>query len=170
MAPAVTATLPVEVPAYKLRPVSKDAFPDGIRTSGQHPPLYEKLKSYEEFPEQITGSTVWKKEDYVDNPERWVHRFSKEEATELGAAADAFMASGTPLTGITKVGKDNSGWLAYTHDEGQLPIAQDGWFSFRYPSRIVEWQRVHTLQRFPCSRMGQPQVCRCVYGSRNIPW
>ncbi|MCJ1327306.1 hypothetical protein MMC10_003974 [Thelotrema lepadinum] len=102
MAPAVTATLPVEVPAYKLRPVSKDAFPDGIRTSGQHPPLYEKLKSYEEFPEQITGSTVWKKEDYVDNPERWVHRFSKEEATELGAAADAFMASGTPLTGITK--------------------------------------------------------------------
>ena len=108
MAPAVTAIPPVQVPAHKLRPISKDAFPDGIRTSGQHPPQYEKLKNFEDFPGQITGSTVWRKEDYVHNPERWVHRFSKEETTELGAAADAFMASGTPLTGITKVGDDKS--------------------------------------------------------------
>ena len=79
-----------------------DIFPDGIRTSGQHPPLYEKLKSYDDYPKEITGPTVWKSEDYQNNPERWVHWFTEEEKVELGAAADAFMASGQPLTGITK--------------------------------------------------------------------
>ena len=80
----------------------KDVFPDGIRTSGQHPPIYEKLKTYEEFPKEITGPTVWKSEDYQHNPERWVHWFTEEEKAELGEATDAFMASGVPLTGISK--------------------------------------------------------------------
>ena len=31
-----------------------------------------------------------------------MHHFTEEEKTELSAAADAFMASGVPLTGITK--------------------------------------------------------------------
>ena len=82
--------------------VPKDIFPDGIRTSGQHPPIYEKLKTYEEFPKEITGPTVWKPEDYQHNPERWVHWFTEEEKAELGAATDAFMASDIPLTGISK--------------------------------------------------------------------
>ena len=107
MAPAVTESRPL--PAHQLRPVSKDIFPDGIRTSGQHPPLYDRLRGFDEFPAQITGPTVWKKEDYTNNPERWVHRFSSREVDELGAAADAFLAAGTPLTGITKVGS-----LSYT--------------------------------------------------------
>ena len=80
----------------------KEIFPDGIRTSGQHPPIYEKLKTYNDFPKEITGPTVWKAEDYQNDPERWVHRFTEQEKAELGAAADAFMTSGIPLTGITK--------------------------------------------------------------------
>lgn len=80
----------------------KHIFPDGIRTSGQHPPIYEKLRSYDNYPKQITGPTVWKSEDYQNNPERWVHWFTEEEKAELGAAADKFMASGVPLTGMTK--------------------------------------------------------------------
>ena len=96
--PRSTPTAP-----HMLRPVSKDIFPDGIRTSGQHPPQYESLRSFEEFPEQISGPTVWRRQDYSSNPERWVHRFSGEEIEEMSAAADTFMSSGTPLTGITKV-------------------------------------------------------------------
>lgn len=102
MAPALTQSPPA--PIHNARAVPKDIFPDGIRTSGQHPPVYEQLKTFDEFPEQITGPTVWKNEDYAENPERWVHRFSGEEIEEMSAAADAFLAAGTPLTGITKVG------------------------------------------------------------------
>lgn len=81
----------------------RSIFPDGIRTSGQHPPLYDVLKPYEEFPKEIAGPTVWKKEDYVDKPEAWVHRFTKEEIQELSEAADQFIERGIPLTGISKV-------------------------------------------------------------------
>lgn len=81
----------------------KDIFPDGIRTSGQHPPVYDQLKPYSEFPREITGQTVWKKEDYENNPEKWIHPFTAEEIQELSDTADRFIESGTPLTGITKV-------------------------------------------------------------------
>ncbi|EGO61020.1 hypothetical protein NEUTE1DRAFT_144321 [Neurospora tetrasperma FGSC 2508] len=88
--------------AYRNQNAPRDIFPDGIRTSGQHPPLYDVLKPYSEFPKEITGPTVWKREDFVNNPERWVHPFTDEEVQELSDTADAFIASGTPLTGISQ--------------------------------------------------------------------
>lgn len=81
----------------------RDIFPDGIRTSGQHPPLYDALKPFSEFPKEITGPTVWRKEDFENSPEKWTHPFTPEEVEELGKAADNFIASGTALTGISKV-------------------------------------------------------------------
>jgi len=87
--------------------VSRSVFPDGIRTSGQHPPLYEKLRPYSDFPVEVDGPTVWKKEDYLDNPERWTRRLTDDEVRELGDAADRFIESGTPLTGISKVSSDS---------------------------------------------------------------
>ncbi|CAI4210958.1 unnamed protein product [Parascedosporium putredinis] len=80
----------------------RSIFPDGIRTSGQHPPLYDTLKPYSEFPKEITGPTVWRKEDYENNPERWTRPFTDQEVEELGRAADNFINSGTALTGISK--------------------------------------------------------------------
>lgn len=88
-------------------PSNEDAprhiFPDGIKTSGQHPPIYDALKSYSEFPKEIMGPTVWAKEDFDNRPETWTHPFTDEEIEELGQTADAFIASGTALTGISKV-------------------------------------------------------------------
>jgi hypothetical protein len=84
-------------------PVPLDVFPDGLKTTGQHPPLYEELHPFDEFPKQISGPTLWKAEDYRDAPEKWTHRFTAEEVAELSATADAFLASKTPLTGISKV-------------------------------------------------------------------
>jgi len=81
----------------------RSIFPDGIRTSGQHNPLYDQLRPYSEFPKEISGPTVWKREDYVNNPERWTHRFTEDELQELSDTADRFIASGTPLTAISKV-------------------------------------------------------------------
>lgn len=104
MAPAATQSMP-EMPSgvFSYDKPSKSVFPDGIKTSGQSAPNYDQLKPYSEFPKEITGQTVWKSEDYQNNPERWTHPFTEEEIKEMSDAADAFMASGTPLTGITKV-------------------------------------------------------------------
>ena len=102
MAPGLTATQPHQGPSsneHALRLV----FPDGIKTSGQHPPLYEQLRSYDDFPEEITGATVWDAEDYKRNPERWTHWLTENEIEELSEAADEFRAATIPLTGISKV-------------------------------------------------------------------
>jgi len=72
------------------------------RTTGQLEPEYHLLAPYEQFPKEITGPTVWKTEDYINNPERWVHEWSEEELEEIGAAADAFTNAGYQLTDITK--------------------------------------------------------------------
>ena len=55
-----------------------------------------------EYPKEISGPTVWKAEDYRNNPERWTHVFSDEEIAELSKASDDFIASGTPLTGMKR--------------------------------------------------------------------
>jgi len=100
MAPALTDSLPT-APHQLSAPV--DIFPDGLKTTGQHPPLYDHIRPFDKFPRQITGPTVWKAEDYRENPEKWTHTFTPEQVEELSTAADAFLASKTPLTGISKV-------------------------------------------------------------------
>jgi len=106
MSPSALDTQPttshhLSSPAQKA--VDRKIFPDGIKTSGQHPPLYDLLRPYSDFPKQLAGETVWKAEDYANNPERWVHVFTEEEVTELRGAADKFLADKIPLTGISKV-------------------------------------------------------------------
>ncbi|KAF2835876.1 taurine catabolism dioxygenase TauD [Patellaria atrata CBS 101060] len=102
MAPVLTADTPQTPHTLSNNHAPKNIFPDGIRTSGQHNPIYEELKPYSEFPKEITGPTVWETEDYKDNPERWTHPFDEEEIEELSKAADAYLASKAPLTAISK--------------------------------------------------------------------
>jgi hypothetical protein len=106
MAPAVLDTLPtaphqLSNPAQRV--VDRKIFPDGIKTSGQHPPIPEAIRPYSDFPTEITGPTVWKAEDYANNPERWIHVLNEEEIAELSATADQFLAEKIPLTGISQV-------------------------------------------------------------------
>ncbi|KAI4133054.1 MAG: hypothetical protein LQ347_002326 [Umbilicaria vellea] len=102
MAPGLTDLLPSSTHLPNSAVQSKAIFPDGIRTSGQHPPQYNQLQPYSSFPEEITGPTVWTAEHYANNPERWTHHFTEEEIAEMSDAADQFIAAGNPLTGITK--------------------------------------------------------------------
>ena len=113
MAPSALDIPPTASHLLAQKPVDKTIFPDGIKTSGQHPPLYDQLRPYTDFPQEISGGTVWKAEDYTDNPERWVHEFSAQEVAELSAAADKFIADGIPLTGISKVGAIASDIIYY---------------------------------------------------------
>lgn len=100
----------------------RDIFPDGIRTSGQLEPVFSLLKPYEDFPSCVEGATVWTRDDYVNNPEKWVHRFTNEETDELSKASDNFIAAGLPLTGISKVGRaPGCTSLELTWNTGQLP-------------------------------------------------
>lgn len=108
MAPAIVeqpaaTTIPSKTTVKDNNNAPKHIFPDGIRTSGQHNPLYDQLRPYSAFPKEITGPTVWEKEDYTNNPERWTHPLSEVEQQEISKAADDFINSGTPLTGISKV-------------------------------------------------------------------
>lgn len=106
MAPSLTSpapTAPHELPqTFPNHKAPKNIYPDGIKTSGQHPPIYDRLHPYEDFPKEITGPTVWHAEDYKNNPERWTHQFSDSELQEISDAADKFIAAGTPLTGIAQ--------------------------------------------------------------------
>ncbi|KAJ5627449.1 Taurine catabolism dioxygenase TauD/TfdA [Penicillium herquei] len=92
--------------AYGPHNLVKDAplhiFPDGLRTTGQHAPLYDHIVPFDKYPKQITGPTVWNPEEYRSNPEKWTHQFTPDQIEELSNAADAFLASKTPLTGISK--------------------------------------------------------------------
>ncbi|KNG52681.1 taurine catabolism dioxygenase [Stemphylium lycopersici] len=103
MAPSLTSPAP-QVP-HTLNPPTtkapKTIFPDGLRTSGQHEPIYTLLHPYSSFPQHISGPTAWSAGDYAPYPSRWTHVFSSSEISEISSAADAFLSSGTPLTGIT---------------------------------------------------------------------
>lgn len=102
MAPALTDALPT-APHHLAGFAPLDIFPDGLKTTGQQAPLYDHIQPFERFPEEITGRTVWKAEDYREHPEKWTHQFTAEQIAEISEAADAFLASKTPLTGISKV-------------------------------------------------------------------
>jgi len=126
-----TLTSPPPAAPHIPRSVSKadrSIFPDGLQTSGQHNPHYPLLTPFEKFPKEITGPTVWKAEDYRDNPKRWTHVFSDEEITELGSAADGFMASGRPLTAMTKVCciEIMIDWVFAEQGAGPVPVAEAG--------------------------------------------
>lgn len=117
--PAHTTTDPITYSSYKgpyrsaeapwlpppPTPTDLAVFPDGLKTTGQNPPIPSELRPFSAFPRRIKGPTVWRSEDYRDAPERWTHPFTPAEIEELGRAADAFIASGTPLTGITRVSR-----------------------------------------------------------------
>ena len=106
MAPGIITPPPESVAVSNTKLSDSNApreiFPDGIRTSGQHEPAYSLLHPYSSFPDQITETTAWKPDDFTGKSDKWVHRFTTEEIEELGQAADRFLESRTPLTGISK--------------------------------------------------------------------
>jgi hypothetical protein len=72
-------------------------------TAGQNEPILSLIQPFSAFPEKIEGPTVWRKEEFVSNPERWQKRWSNEQIRDLEQAFDAFEKSGKPLTDISKV-------------------------------------------------------------------
>jgi len=72
-------------------------------TSGQHEPIAELIAPYDAFPKSITGPTVWKREDFINDTSKWQHRWTPELITELEESYEAFAARGVELPEINKV-------------------------------------------------------------------
>lgn len=142
MAPGILVSNQPEAPHTLKRDnnnAPRDIFPDGIRTSGQLDPLYDQLKGYEAFPEEIEGPTVWRSEDYQTQPDKWTHRFTKEENAELGAAADRFIESGTPLTGISQENFPMPSYLAPRLTELREDLLNGKGFILFKGFPVTEW-------------------------------
>jgi len=76
---------------------------DGDLTSGQYPPLFDKINTdIASFPKSLEGPTVWRREDYINSPDKWIHRWTQEEIDDLSRAADEFAAKGLSLTQISQ--------------------------------------------------------------------
>lgn len=114
-APTDYSHLPKTEFRTKLEVKPKSAsFPDGIKTTGQQPPLYEEVRPYSDFPKIITGPTAWTKDDFSGSPEKealWKHPFTEEELEELSTAAEQYLASGRSLTEMSKVKDENNALL-----------------------------------------------------------
>jgi hypothetical protein len=63
MAPALTSAAPTAPHELSKKLANNNApkniFPDGIKTSGQHDPLYDQLRPYSDFPKEITGVCIY---------------------------------------------------------------------------------------------------------------
>lgn len=114
-APTDYSHLPKTEFRTKLEVKPKSAsFPDGIKTTGQQPPLYEEVRPYSDFPKIITGLTAWTKDDFSGSPEKealWKHPFTEEELEELSTAAEQYLASGRSLTEMSKVKDEHNALL-----------------------------------------------------------
>ena len=101
--PTHEAILPL--PTSALGPLKADPtiFPDGLKTSGQHSPIASLIRPYTDYPQVIEGRTVWSKGDFEGRDDKWQRPFTAEEIAEIGQAAEDFIASGRPLTGISQV-------------------------------------------------------------------
>ncbi|KAJ5971509.1 Taurine catabolism dioxygenase TauD/TfdA [Penicillium vulpinum] len=141
----------VETPGLQTfsKPVKQSVFPDGFKTSGQHPPVYSLVRPYSEFPKVLTGPTLWKAEEYRENDDLWTHRFTSDEVAEISGASDQFIKSGIPLTGITK-----ANFLLPNLSERMENLRQDllngkGFFRFR-GLPVEQWD----LQKCATAYMG----------------
>lgn len=87
----------------RLLPVDRRLFPDGLRTSGQHPPIQGQLRPFEDFPTEITGPTLWEGKEMEKNTHKWIHQWTEPELHELLQATERFNAAGLSLAHIKKV-------------------------------------------------------------------
>jgi len=158
MAPSLLGTQPTaphELSNPTHTTIDRKIFPDGIKTSGQHPPLQNELKPYSAFPKEISGETVWKAEDYENNLERWVHVLNDEEIAELSAAANKFIADGTPLTGISQVCKNvRLSSISTNNAKSNLPLPKLSKLLASIRSEILNGKGFILFKGFPVNEWG----------------
>lgn len=68
----------------------------------QHGQLPETVQPYENYPKYLSGPKVWHRDDYQNNPGRWIHDWTSSEIRQIETAVRAFQSTGLALTAISK--------------------------------------------------------------------
>ncbi|WWC93854.1 hypothetical protein V866_000690 [Kwoniella sp. B9012] len=71
-------------------------------TSGQHEPDESLVRSYDAFPQEITGPTVWEREKLLKDDNLWKKSWSAEQVKELEDSYEQFVENGLDLPQITR--------------------------------------------------------------------
>lgn len=77
-------------------------FEGSANIHSQHDQLKETITPYESYPKEVTGARLWTRDDYQNNPGRWVHDWTEDELSQIEVATDNFAKTGLQLTAITK--------------------------------------------------------------------
>ncbi|CAK9786290.1 Clavaminate synthase-like protein [Cutaneotrichosporon oleaginosum] len=93
--PVAVASIP-PLPAAPLK-----SFDKGI-TQGMLEPLHELVQPYSAFPKKITGKTVWRREDFLNDETLWKRFWTPENVASLEASYDAWAAKGLSLPEIDR--------------------------------------------------------------------
>ncbi|WOO84275.1 Taurine hydroxylase-like protein SAT17 [Vanrija pseudolonga] len=93
---------PVAVPLATEPKAPANDVVKPLLTSGQHEPLFDILTPYEQFPKEVTGPTVWTKEEFESNPKAWKWRWTPEQIADLEAAYDEWEKTGKSLPEINR--------------------------------------------------------------------
>ncbi|KAK0368050.1 taurine catabolism dioxygenase TauD [Colletotrichum limetticola] len=70
--------------------------------SGQREPDYDLLQPFETMPEEISGSTVWVKEELSQNTGRWLYHFTEDQVKHVIAAVRDIENRGFQLSEVDK--------------------------------------------------------------------
>ncbi|WWC70478.1 uncharacterized protein I206_104429 [Kwoniella pini CBS 10737] len=71
-------------------------------TSGQHEPVESLVQAYSSFPREVTGPTVWRREEYIDHPDLWKKTWTAEQIKDLETSYEGFLKTGLDLPQITR--------------------------------------------------------------------
>ncbi|KAL2880562.1 hypothetical protein SGCOL_003933 [Colletotrichum sp. CLE4] len=70
--------------------------------SGQREPEYDLLQSFDAMPQEVSGPTVWTKEELDRDTGRWLYHFTEEQIRHISAAVHEIEAGGLQLSEVNK--------------------------------------------------------------------
>ncbi|WVQ80576.1 hypothetical protein IAT38_002681 [Cryptococcus sp. DSM 104549] len=93
--------MPIAVENKPLKPTAALPAAQSL-TSGQHEPDHALIQPYSAFPKEVTGRTVWKREDFIKDEQLWKRQWTEQHVRELEEAYEKFEESGLDLPQIDK--------------------------------------------------------------------
>lgn len=93
-------------------PAASSSRSHSALTSGQLEPDHSLIAAYEDFPVEVTGRTVWTREDYQSHESSWKWTWSAQQLELLEEAYTAFEKKNLGLTDVNQVSATHHATLA----------------------------------------------------------
>lgn len=95
--------MPIAVPVAPPLAAHVVLKPKVELTAGQCEPVDSLIQPYAAFPKDVTGPTLWTKEELYADESRWKYRWTPELVAELEASYAEWVRLGQTLPQISKV-------------------------------------------------------------------